>query len=209
MHVKALGVGLHTLEACPRGPEESTMQQHPNHSRTARLQPPIRNFSGCHEGILEGLRELHVLPALAGTLARARASAAATLELFDKVVPAHHADEEQELFVSVQRSCRDAREREEVRALVEQLTTEHRRIEALWARIRPAVVQIAAGKVHGEPFQDDVEGLVQLYADHAKHEEEVFLPLADRILGRDANHMAALDVALHLRHAPPPRSAYI
>ena len=31
-----------------------------------------------------------------------------------------------------------------------------------------------------------------------------FLPLAERILGRNGNHMAALGLALHLRHAPQP-----
>ena len=41
-----------------------------------------------------------------------------------------------------------------------------------------------------------------------KLEEEVFLPLADQILGRDPNHMAALDLSIHLRRAPAP-SAYI
>jgi hypothetical protein len=31
----------------------------------------------------------------------------------------------------------------------------------------------------------------------------VFLPLASAILGRDGNHMAALGVSLHARHALP------
>jgi hypothetical protein len=42
------------------------------------------------------------------------------------------------------------------------------------------------------------------YLVHANFEEQWFLPLAERILGRDGNHMAALGMALHLRHAKVP-----
>jgi len=173
------------------------------------LQAPIRQFSGSHDGILHGLEDLEELPALSAAIEQARTKAAATMALFDQVVLAHHQDEEQELFVSVQRSCSDAREAAQVQGLVDRLKAEHRRIEALWTRIRPAVARTAAGKPHAEPFAADVETLLRLYRAHAKLEEDVFLPLADAILGRNANHMAALDIALHLRHAPPPRSSYI
>ena len=174
-----------------------------------QLHAPIRRFSGSHDGILHGLQDLAELPALAQALERARSKAAAILELFDKVVLVHHADEEQELFVSVQRSCRDAREAAQVQTLVDRLKSEHRRVEALWTKVRPAVAHTAAGKVHGTPFAQEVDTLVRLYGEHARFEEDVFLPLADEILGRNANHMAALDIALHLRHAPPPRTSYI
>lgn len=173
------------------------------------LHEPLRQFHGSHEGILAGLQELHALPGLAALLQRARAGAAATLDLFDHVVLRHHAEEEQELFVSVLRSCRDARESHRVRQLVDQLTAGHRRIEALWSRIRPAVAMTAVGKAHRDAeFEDEVGELVELYREHARLEEEVFLPLADQILGRDPNHMAALDLSLHMRRAPAP-SAYI
>jgi hypothetical protein len=57
--------------------------------------------------------------------------------------------------------------------------------------------------VHGVPdFRADVARLVELYLEHAQLEEEVFLPLADAILTRNSNHMAALDIALHLRPRP-------
>ncbi len=173
------------------------------------LQEPIRQFRGSHDHILGGLRELRDLPELADALQRARAAAAATLDLFDHVVLGHHADEEQELFVSVLRSCADAHESPRVRELVDQLTAEHRRIESSWARLRPAVAATAAGKPHRDAtFGDEVRALVDLYRAHARLEEEVFLPLADQVLGRDPNHLAALDVSLHLRRAPAP-SAYI
>jgi hemerythrin-like domain-containing protein len=173
------------------------------------LHAPIRQFSGSHEGILKGLQALSELPALAAAMEQARTKAAATLELFDKVVIGHHADEEQELFVSVQRSCRDAREAAQVQGMVDRLRAEHRAIEALWKKVRPAVAHTASGKVQGPAYTGDIDTLVRLYGSHARFEEDVFLPLADQILSRNQNHMAALDIALHLRHAPMPRNTYI
>lgn len=185
------------------------MDPRPPASPGTALPAPLRQFRGSHDGILHGLQELQELPALAAALARARATAKATLELFDKVVLVHHADEEQELFVSVLRSCRDEAEAAQVRGLVEQLTAEHRLIEATWRKLRPAVTQTAAGRPHDAAlFGAEVDRLADLYAEHARLEEEEFLPLADAILGRDANHMAALGVALHMRRVPAP-SPYI
>jgi hemerythrin-like domain-containing protein len=177
---------------------------------TPELHGPVNDFHGAHGHIIEGLHALETLPALAEALERARRIATATLNLFDKVVHEHHADEEQELFVHVQKSCTDIREGHRVQELVGRLASDHRRIEKMWMKVRPAVAMTAQGKVHGGPdFQADIAKLVQVYLEHAQLEEEVFLPLADAILGRDANHMAALDVALHLRHAPPLRAAYV
>ncbi|MBC5784031.1 hemerythrin domain-containing protein [Ramlibacter sp. USB13] len=170
---------------------------------------PLRQFRGAHSGILSGLAGLEQLPALATAAERARETAAATLDLFDRVVRGHHGDEEETLFDAVQRSCRGAEERQQVEDFVVLLTAQHRQIEALWDKLRPAVVRIAAGKPANELlFGAEVDRLVSLYEEHAHREEEGFLPLADAILRRDGNHMAALDIALHLRHAPLPR-AYI
>jgi hemerythrin-like domain-containing protein len=180
-----------------------------NEAPTSGLHGPIRQFSGSHDSILTGLRDLAELPALALAMEQARSKATALLDLFDRVVRAHHVDEEQELFVSVQRSCSDGREAAQVQTMVDRLTAEHREIEAFWKQVRPAVQHAAAGKIHGPAFTGDVDRLVRLYGQHAHFEEEVFLPLADTILSRNANHMAALDISLHLRHAPPPRGSYI
>ena len=45
-----------------------------------------------------------------------------------------------------------------------------------------------------------VQSLVRKYAAHAKLEQDQFLPLAERILGRDSTEMAALGLSLHMRH---------
>lgn len=185
------------------------MDQSPAKPAEPGLHAPIRQFNGAHDSILHGLQDLAELPALAAAMEQARTKAAATLELFDTMVFDHHADEEQELFVAVQRSCRDAREAARVQILVDRLKAEHRSIESLWKKIRPAVARTAAGRLHGPAYATEIAQLVRLYGDHTRFEEEVFLPLADRILGCNENHMEALDIALHLRQAPPPRNSYI
>ena len=45
--------------------------------------------------------------------------------------------------------------------------------------------------------------LVASYRGHASYEEAVFLPLSQQILSRNANHMAALGMSLHMRHVLP------
>lgn len=186
--------------------DKDVVDTHP----TPELHGPVKEFHGSHEHIIEGLHSLEKLPELAVALERARQVAHATLTLFDRVVHDHHADEEQELFVHVQKSCKDIREGDRVHDLVRHLAADHRRIEKMWLKLRPAVVATAQGKVHEVPdFAAEVAKLVEVYLEHAQLEEEVFLPLADAILTRDANHMAALDIALHLRHAPPARGAYV
>jgi hypothetical protein len=49
---------------------------------------------------------------------------------------------------------------------------------------------------------------VSEYTAHAQFEEAEFLPLAQTILGRNSNHMAALGLSLHMRHVKPV-NAYI
>jgi hypothetical protein len=162
---------------------------------------PISAFSQCHAGILSGLRSMAGLPELVAAAERARRVAADTLSMFDGSVLEHHADEEGELFPAVLKSASAGEEHGRVQAMVEQLVSEHRAIEALWKKIRPSLKAVAAGKP-AEMGAGDMAGLTRAYALHAAFEESQFLPLAQEILGRNGNHMAALGLSLHLRHAP-------
>ncbi|AMO24782.1 hemerythrin domain-containing protein [Ramlibacter solisilvae] len=164
---------------------------------------PIEGFSDCHAGILSGLRDFAELPPLQDAAQRARSIARRTLALLDHAVQVHHAEEEQELFTAVLRSARPGAEHERVQALVRQLTDEHREIEALWRKLRPEVSHAAAGKA-SQLREDAVKLLAEVYGMHAELEERDFLPLARDILGRNGNHMAALGMSLHMRHAAVP-----
>lgn len=47
----------------------------------------------------------------------------------------------------------------------------------------------------------ELPALVTDYLTHARFEEAQFLPLAQRSLGRNSHHMAALGSSQHIRHA--------
>jgi hypothetical protein len=164
-------------------------------------EPPLAEFSQCHAGILAGLERFADLPALIAAAARARAVAAQTLVLFENAVLAHHGDEEAELFPAVLRWAAPGEEQAHVEAMVQQLTSEHRRIEKLWKQHR-AVLEAAARGKPADLAKEAATDLVQAYVAHATFEEQVFLPLARTILGRDGDHLSSLGMSLHMRHAP-------
>ena len=181
------------------------MAVHPASSILPGGAAPVQGFSECHAGILAALAPFEQLPALAAAAARLREVAGAVLALFDGVVLEHHADEEAELFPAVLRSAAPGAERAAVQALVDQLGAEHRAIEEGWKQLRPLVRRAAAGEPVGLE-EKAVASLVAAYRRHAALEEREFLPLAREILGRNGNHMDALGLSLHLRHAPLPRA---
>ena len=121
---------------------------------------------------------------------------------FRDAVFKHHAEEEKELFPAVLASATKGEERDRVQALVNTLTTEHRQVEAAWSKLEPKLKAVAKG--HDSDVDGaDIQALVDSYQAHARFEEEVFLPLSQTILGRNSNHLAALGVSIHMRHAMP------
>lgn len=163
---------------------------------------PIDDFSQCHAGILSHLQALGQLPALLEPAAQARRIAAETLGFFREAVFEHHAEEERELFPAVLASATPGDERERVQGLVDKLTAEHRRVEDAWKRLEPKLKAIAKGH-DTDVAPEAIQMLVDSYQAHARFEEAVFLPLSQTILGRNANHLAALGVSMHMRHAMP------
>jgi len=163
---------------------------------------PLNQFSDCHAGILTHLHALAGLPALARAAAQARRTAEDTLRFFRDVIYEHHAQEEKELFPAVLGSAKPGDEQRQVQQIVDRLTREHRDIEAGWARLEPALRDVAKGR---DADLDDaaVDVLVRRYEAHAAYEEREFLPLSQTILGRDDRHKAALGLSLHMRHALP------
>ena len=170
-------------------------------------EAPLNNFSQCHAGIANRLGHLAGLPALLEPAAQARAVAGDLLKFFDAVVRVHHAEEEQDLFPAVLRSAAPGEERALVGAMIDRLTAEHRAVEEIWDRMKSPLKRVAEGRdvgSHAEDFNADLRDLVTAYRGHAAYEETHFLPLSEKILGRNDNHMAALGLSLHLRHAQAP-----
>jgi hemerythrin-like domain-containing protein len=172
------------------------------------INAPIDTFVNCHTGILSTLNALTELPELLAAAERSRLVAATAERVFSDAVLEHHADEERELFPAVLRSAQPGEESDRVQVMVARMTAEHRAVEALWKKLAPFVKLAARGKpVEGLNEQLLIE-LIVTYRDHAQFEEQLFLPLASEILGRDAHHMEALGLSIHMRHAKLP-AAYI
>jgi cell division protein FtsL len=176
------------------------MSAHPE--SPALSAEPLTDFSQCHVGITSRLKALAELPALLEPAAQARHLAAESLTFFDEVIEEHHGSEERELFPAVIASAVRGDERDRVQALADRLVAEHRQIEAQWARLVPGLKEAAKGR---DSTLDSaaVQKLVDAYLAHAAFEEREFLPLSQTILSRDNNHMAALAIALHMRHTVP------
>jgi hemerythrin superfamily protein len=171
----------------------------PTSGQNTDASAPLAGFANCHEGIVAHLNTLGELPALLAPVARAHQIAHDTEVFFQDVVFDHHADEEKNLFPAVLARATPGRERQEVQHLVDQLTAEHRSIEAQWARLQPGIAKLAKGQ-SAQIDASEVEDLVRRYIAHARFEEAEFLPRSETILGRDSAEMAQLGLALHMRH---------
>ncbi|PUE08083.1 hemerythrin domain-containing protein [Limnohabitans sp. T6-20] len=168
---------------------------------TSDTEAPISHFSNCHLGIFAQLSRMGDLPALLGPAAQARRIADESLAFFSKAMYSHHSEEEKDLFPAVHQSADAGVERLRVEGLVAQLTHDHRALEKLWESLEPGLRKVAKGQ---DTTLDvlALQSMVQRYQAHAKLEEQEFLPLAQTILGRNDNHMAALGLTLHMRHVP-------
>jgi len=169
---------------------------------------PIEDFSHCHEGICKRLEMLGQLPALLEPANRAREIAEQSLEFFSEAIFEHHLDEERELFPAVLQSAEAGEEYDKVLAISQQLIAEHRELEETWRHLESGLKQVAKGRPSSiDPLE--VKKLVDRYCAHAQFEETEFLPLSQAILGRNSRHMAALGLAIHMRHAPKKPMTFI
>lgn len=170
-------------------------------SEGGQSETPLNEFSNCHAGIMKHLADFGDLPMLLAPAERARRIAADVLGFFRAAVFTHHEEEEAEWFPAVLASARAGEERDRVQAITQRLTQEHRAVEALWKQLEPDLKLVAKGQA-SQLDVDAVARLVETYAAHARYEETELLPLSREILERDANHMAALGLSLHIRHLP-------
>lgn len=148
------------------------------------------------------MKKLHLLgelPALLVPAHRAREIAEETLAFFGQVMFDHHTDEERDLFPLVARHAASGEESQRVLAMNQQLTREHREIEAIWQRIEPEPKRAAHGQID-KLAGADVEALVAQYVAHAQFEERAYLPLAQTVLARSSQDLGQLGLSLHRAH---------
>ncbi len=154
---------------------------------TASVEVPLEMLAACHHRIE---RQCSTLVRLSAHLRRhgsdAQASTAATaiMRYFETAALHHHADEEQDLFPALVESMAGS-DAICIRELIEGLTADHRRLEAMWKGLKPVLQQIEAGE-HALLDQDQVASFVDLYESHMKREDDELLPMAGRLLSDDA-----------------------
>lgn len=134
-----------------------------------------------------------------GGVARARQIAQQTIDVFHEAVFAHHTEQEKDLFMIVLAKAEAGEEHERVRRLVDQLTAEHRDIEAQWRQLETHLKKLLKGDA-AEVDGAAIERLVRQYQQHARIEETELLPLSAAMLGRESADLAALGLSLHTGH---------
>jgi hemerythrin-like domain-containing protein len=144
---------------------------------------PLEMLEACHGRIkaqLATLERLVVHSARHGSDQRAQEAARAVMRYFDTAGAHHHRDEEDDLFPLLRQHARQ-RERDDVLAVLAQLESDHRLMDAAYAALRKTLEKIAAGEpVPLERLQ--VDTVAQLYQGHIPREETLVFGFAKEVL---------------------------
>lgn len=186
------------------------MINEPNSTGAGSNEDPLMDFSNCHVGIInnfERLRKLAETEIEVPVQAEVKDAAKRLLAFFQDVVLEHHSEEEQELFAEVTDSARrGGDDAAKALAMIDQLTKEHRSLEAQWKAIQADIKLLSKGK-SATLDQDAAAKLATEYLAHASFEEQEFLPLSAKILGERG--LSSLGLSLHMRHTDVSIPNYI
>jgi hemerythrin-like domain-containing protein len=174
----------------------------------AGFDDPLEMLLGCHRRIekqMETLKRLRAHVEARGIDAEASTAAQAVLRYFHGAAVNHHADEEKDLFPLIEARIDDPGEKERFRAFREGLESDHRKLEAAWARLRKPLEGIADGLTRTLPGAD-VQAFVDAYAHHILTEENTLKAFFDRWLHeedrRNLGHSMAARRTVNPRSPP-------
>ncbi|MFN2348559.1 MAG: hemerythrin domain-containing protein [Thioalkalivibrio sp.] len=166
------------------------------------LKPPAPGFDdplallrACHSRIQERLDTLERLPghlSRVGADPEARHAAERILDYFDRAAPHHHADEDSDLFPLLLAGHGRPGWDNRLPRWLERLAGEHPKLEAGWARLRPALQAVAEGDSGARPRATE---WIAATRDHLALEEENVLPLALRLLSPEELHQLGAAMA--------------
>ena len=156
----------------------------PGHSAPAAgFEVPLEMLAACHGRVESQCATLlRLVPHIAthGSDRPAQEAAAAVMRYFDTAARHHHEDEEQDLFPALLDAMAGS-DAVCLRELTAALCADHRVLEARWRTLRQVLEQVAAG-APAPLLAADVQGLVDMYAQHMAREEAELLPMAARLL---------------------------
>jgi hemerythrin-like domain-containing protein len=150
----------------------------------AGFDEPLEMLLGCHRRIekqLETLKRLRAHIEARGVDAEATAVAQSVLKYFVQAAANHLEDEERDLFPMIERRIDDPGEASRFRAFRESLESDHRLLEAAWARLRKPLDGISDGLTRALPAED-VRTFVDAYSHHILAEESALKEFVDRWL---------------------------
>lgn len=138
---------------------------------------PLGMLAACHERILRQSQTLEKLVdhlRATGLTLEARVAAAGVHRYFSTAGRQHHQDEEQDLFPLLRGDASLA-------GLIDTLTAEHLRMEALWQELEPLLA--APESIRDlDGFAAQVAAFNALYAGHIARENDELLPRAAVLL---------------------------
>jgi Hemerythrin HHE cation binding domain len=156
----------------------------PGHSAPAAgFEVPLEMLAACHARVQGQCATLwRLVPHIAahGPDRPAQEAAISVMRYFDTAARQHHEDEEHDLFPALLESMAGS-DAVCLRELTTALCTDHRALEARWRALRQVLERVAAG-VATLLAAADVQGFVDLYAQHIAREESELLPMAARLL---------------------------
>lgn len=112
-----------------------------------------------------------------------RTAATAIRRYFDEAASRHHHDEEQDLFPAVLESMAGS-DAVCLKGMVGRLASEHRRLEAAWQALRPALQALG----DGEAVVLDAgcaNRFIEAHREHLAYEDAEIMPMARRLLSDD------------------------
>lgn len=154
---------------------------------------PLDMLHACHDRIMDQCATLQKLQQhlpMHGCDTQAQQAAQAILRYFDTAGRFHHQDEEEDLFPRLRDSGNS-----DAAALMQQLLQDHQNMDALWAKLRDLLLEVAAGNL-AELDRKLVADFTLAYGKHVMLENMKLLPLSARILSPEllkqiGNNMAA------------------
>jgi len=161
------------------------------------FEQPLDMLLACHDKIRRFCDQLDRLPgyiAEHGVNDAARNTIDSVIRYFDVAGPAHHIDEEQELFPILLERIPSAAPR------IEQLEAEHGYLHSCWNAIRDDLQALRDGSADSLS-SNAVEEFVRQYREHADAEEAWLIPTAAATLSADEMHRAGQHMAARRQQA--------
>lgn len=161
------------------------------------FEQPLEMLQACHDKIRRFCDQLDLLPSYIeqhGVNEAARNAIDGVVRYFDLAGPAHHSDEEDELFPLILARVPTAASR------LEQLSAEHGYLHSCWNAIRDDLLALRDGKI-SSISRSELEEFARQYREHAAAEESWLFPTAAAAIS--AEEMSAAGQRMAARRMQP------